>query len=137
MLATLKSININGENLCTSKETADNLIVSVIINSMECFFLHNQILPLINTQNSQGDSLHNGKEQNQKFSSGNTTIIIRKITTKHCILFSYVTHEAEADKSELSHLQSKQEFLSLLKIANCSAMAVTSRYSLVQQLQYQ
>lgn len=114
-----------------------NLIVSVIINSRECFFLHNQILPLINMQKSQGGNLHNGKEQDQKFSSGNKTIIIWKITTEHCILFSYVTHEAEADKSELSHLQSKQEFLSLLKIASCNAMAVTSCYSLVQQLQYQ
>jgi len=105
---------------------------------MESFFLYNQIQPFINMQNSQGGNLlHNGKDQNQKFSSRNDTIIIKKTTTKHCILFSYITHKAEADNSELSHLQSKQEFLSLLKIADCNATAVTSCYSLVQQLQYQ
>lgn len=59
------------------------------------------------------------------------------MATKHCILFSFVTYEAKSNKSKLSHLQSKQEFLSLLKTANYNAMAVTSRYSLVQQLQYQ
>lgn len=75
--------------------------------------------------------------RNQELISGNKTTIMREIPQKHCILFSYVTHEAKSDKVKLSCLERKQEFLSLLKIANFNAMAVTSRCSLAQQPQYQ